>query len=147
MGNWRHAQLRGTLASRDIAAAEDFVSVDYERWHPLAYNPVSGPGLGSLGMWVAEEIHADGNLSERDYSDDSVVDTLRRLVEVAPSLVLKVHLGDDWESEICTSTITVFEGAVDLGEPEVRTVPGVSNSVAFRRLLAYLAGGYTTDDD
>lgn len=145
LGNWRRASLRGTLAAEDVEAAQAFVLVDYDndasqygKWHPLACS--TRPGLAGLGMWPSTEIRADGNLSERDYDDYAVANALRHLVRFAPSLELKVHLGDDWESETCVTTITVHACEVVIGEPEVATVPGIDDATLQRRLLDALGG-------
>ena len=140
MGNWCTVSLRGTLAKDDVAAVREFVTAkdDYSNFHCLTG---SIAGLAGLGMWPAEEIHADGNLAERNYDAESVAEVLREIVKIAPSLSLKVHCGGDYESTECVATVTAENGEVVVGKPEVETVSGVSEDVAHGRLLGILYGG------
>jgi hypothetical protein len=137
MGNWRTVSLRGTLAPEHLAAATEFITprTDYGDWHCLS----ASDGLCGLGHWIAERISCDGNLAERDYSVQDVADTLGALVDVAPSLELKVHCGGDYESETTVATITVHEGVVSIGEPEVLTV-GIDSDRTLGRLVRVLMG-------
>lgn len=139
MGNWMTVNLRGTLAAEDVAKATEFLTVndDWSNFGPLSYSP----GLCGLGEWAREVISANGNLSERDYSTDSVVDFLRGLVAVAPSLNLKVHCGGDYESKTCVATITVHDGDVSVGDPEVAQVGGADQDAVLGRLFKAMGGG------
>lgn len=138
MGDWMRVSLRGTIAPEDIPAAVAFLTPndDYSNWGPLTYTP----GLCSLGQWVTPEICMDGNLSERNYSVDEVAVAFRGLVAAAPSLTLKVHCGGPYESEECVATLTVADGEVSVGGPEVGTVPGVSDEVFQARVFGILGG-------
>lgn len=140
MGNWRTVNLRGTLAPDDVAKAEEFLDpgADYRHWTCLSFSN----GLAGLGWWAAEVINADGNLSERNYGVDDVAETLRELVKVAPSLVLKVHCGADYEDETCVATITVADGVVSVGEPEVMKVKGAGQDAMLGRLFKQMNGGH-----
>lgn len=124
MGNWRTVNITGTIAAADLPAAREFVNTgeDYGRFHPLCNYGFSICGLGD---WVREEVLACGNLSERDYSLEDVAQTLRWMVEVVPSLHLKVHCGGDWESVDCIATVTVADGGVTVGPPEVAQLGGM----------------------
>jgi hypothetical protein len=97
------------------------------------------PGLGGLGAWPAETVSRCGNLHERNYSVQDVARALEALVHVAPSMLLKVHCGGDWESEECVATISVGEGLVVVGKPERATVDAPSEGQVmgnfFRNLL------------
>lgn len=125
MGNWCTVNLRGSLAKEDVPKVIKFVTVlpDYSN-----FNCLSGSlqGLAGLGMWPAEEIHADGNLAERNYGEESVAETLREIVAIAPSLSLKVHCGGEYESTKCIATVTAENGVVLCGDPEVETVESIS---------------------
>lgn len=136
MGNWTTVNLRGTLAAEHLDAATEFVTpnADYSNFHCLSH----GTGLFGLGRWVAEEIHGDGNLAERDYDAEDVAETLRALVEVAPSLRLKVHVGGDYESLDCVATVTAQDGTVTVGPPERATLTALSEDVARGRLFGIL---------
>jgi hypothetical protein len=124
MGNWTTVSMRGTLAAEHVAAVREHITAkpDYSNFHCLTG---SIAGLAGLGMWAKEEIHADGNLAERDYGADSVAEVLRELVVIAPSLDLKVHVGGDYESTTTVATVTAKDGVVVIGPPEVDTVSGV----------------------
>lgn len=118
MGNWRTVNIIGKCEESDLSALRKAVDIagDWERFHPLCY---SGPSLCGLGNWPNNKISVIGNLAERDYDVDSVAACLADLVEVAPSLDLLVHCGDEYEATNCVATITVKEGAVTIGEPQI----------------------------
>lgn len=139
MGNWRTVNLRGQMAEADIEKANEFLNPgeDYRHWTCMSFSS----GLAGLGHWPAEVINADGNLSERDYSVDDVAETLRDLVKVAPSLELKVHCGGEYESEECLATVTVANGEVSIGAPEVPKVKAASMDSVMGRLFGHMHGG------
>jgi hypothetical protein len=87
----------------------------------LAFSSVH-PGLCGLGAWPAETMNRCGNLHERDYSVRDVATALEALVRIAPSMLLKVHCGGEYESQTCVATISVGEGLVVVGKPERETV-------------------------
>lgn len=140
MGNWTTVSLRGTLAAEHVDAVREFITVkdDYSNFHCLSG---SIAGLAGLGMWAKEEIHADGNLAERDYDTDSVASVLRDIVEIAPSLTLKVHVGGDYESTTVVATVTVKDGEVSVGSAEVAEISGVDETVLKGRLWDVIHGG------
>ena len=140
MGNWCTVSLRGTLAAEHVDAVREFVTAkdDWSNFHCLTG---SLAGLCGLGMWPAEEIHADGNLAERNYNADDVAEVLREIVKIAPSLDLKVHVGGEYESEECVATVTAKDGDVTVGPPEVAQVSGVDPMVMKGRLWNTLLGG------
>jgi hypothetical protein len=139
MGNWCTVSLRGTLAKSDVDAVREFVTCepDFSNFHCLTG---SISGLCGLGMWPAEEIHVDGNLAERNYDADSVADTLREIVKIAPSLSLKVHCGGEYEDKTCVATVTAHDGEVLVGDPEVETVSGISDDAFKGRLFGAILG-------
>jgi hypothetical protein len=143
MGNWRTVTIIGTIDPAEAQAARDFIDVGpveqgWDRFHCLAYY---GPSLCGLGQWIPEgggQFQAVGNLSERNYGVDDVRDVLIDLVAVAPSLELKVHCGGEYESEDCIATVTVHNGDVRVGDPEVDKVgQGMSELVAQRVDILY----------
>jgi hypothetical protein len=136
VGNWRTVNIVGTIAPPDLAAARGFVNTgeDYSRFHPLCNHGFSICGLGD---WVREDVLACGNLSERDYSIEDVAGTLRQMASVVPSLRLKVHCGGDYESTVCVATVTVAEGVVTVGAPEVAQLGGM-DALAKGRLAELL---------
>lgn len=100
------------------------------------------PGLAGLGDWVSSQVNACGNLAERDYTVADVATVLAELVQLAPSLRLKVHCGDDWESTTCIATITVGGGGVAVGPAEVESVEGAGDDLVTDRFAGYLTGLY-----
>jgi hypothetical protein len=130
MGNWRTVNVVGTMAAGDAVNLRrllDYGDYDYDCDHVprdaecLAFSTVH-PGLCGLGAWPAETMNRCGNLHERDYSVQDVAKALEALVRFAPSMLLKVHCGDEYESEQCVATISVGEGLVVVGKPERETV-------------------------
>ena len=142
MGNWRTVSIEGSIAPEHVAALKAAL-----RWDMDDLDAEPGPGplsfypsLGGLGPWPAPEVKAGGNLFERDYSVESVAEHIRHVVlPAAPSAALKVHCDDDWEDTTCIATITVADGQVTVGDPEVETVSGVG-SAQFQERLAQILG-------
>ena len=134
MGNWRTVNITGTIARQSEVDAlrkhldygnPGYENGDYSHFGPLSFN-TARPGLTGLGCWPALRIARRGNLAERDYSVKDVAETLRELVLIAPTMLLKVHCGGDYESDECVATISVGEGLVAIGKPEVETIKGPS---------------------
>ena len=134
MGNWRTVNLSGTMSAEDAAKLND--ALDYGECGGPRYRTVWGspyaclsfsstsPGLAGLGGWPAQNVDRCGNLAERDFSVEDVAGALRALVYYAPSMLLKIHCGGDWESQECVATISVGEGLVVVGKPERETIEG-----------------------
>ena len=133
MGNWRTVNIIGTVDKEEVNQLITACTPksDYSNFHPLSILR----GLCGLGCWVKEHINARGNLAERGYSVEIVAKTLKSLVKVAPSLNVKVHCGDNYESENCIATITVEDGKVSVGSPEVKFVSGASEDEVTGRLF------------
>ena len=139
MGNWRTVNITGTMTAEHAAHLRDLLDYgsysDNERWRrvwdaPYACLSFSSdhPSLCGIGDWPAEKISRCGNLAERDYTVQDVAEALEALVCEAPSMMLKVHCGGDWESSECVDTITVGEGLVAVGPPEQAEVSGPSDA-------------------
>ena len=139
MGNWRTVNIIGTCSDQDLPALQKAVDVgkDWEKFHCLCY---TGPSLAGLGMWAKTQINADGNLAERDFEVEDVASQLEKLVVIAPSLTIKVHCGDEWESPVCIATITVANGTVTVGAPEVERVDGLPEEQIELNLYKALLG-------
>jgi hypothetical protein len=144
MGNWKTVNITGTIPEAEIQPLRDWLGYSHddgdpgwEHFGPLSFNRES-PSLAGLNDWVRTTVFACGNLAERDYSTGNVAEELRRLLEIAPGMRLKVHCGGDWESGTCTATITVAEGHVTIGPPEAETVAPVSDEQAAGNLLRNL---------
>lgn len=134
MGNWRTCNIVGTMTADDAVKLREVLDwgdyVTGRRDVPLDAECLSfssaSPGLAGLGAWPAENISRCGNLHERDYSVQDVARALETLVRIAPSMMLKVHCGGEYESDECVATISVGEGLVVVGKPERETVDGPS---------------------
>jgi hypothetical protein len=134
MGNWRTVNVTGTMSAAGAAALRAWLGYTYEpgdaaldHFGPLSFS-LDSPSLCGLGDWPAEQVSRCGNLAERDYSVQDVADELRKLVHIAPSMLLKVHCGGEYESGECVATISVGEGVVAIGGPERETVDGPSEA-------------------
>ncbi len=145
MGNWRTVNMTGTIARQsEVDALREYLDYgrgggigDYEHFGPLSFSTTS-PGLCGLGNWPALQIARYGNLAERDYSVQDVAETLRELVLIAPTMLLKVHCGADWEADECIATISVGEGIVAIGKPEKETIDGPSEEQVRENLMQNL---------
>lgn len=135
MGNWRTVNVMGVMTAEHVAVLLDLLDYgdyhhgDQERYRRVWGSPyaclgfsLSRPGLAGLSAWPAEVMNCCGNLAERGYDVDDVRGALEALLPHAPSMLLKVHCGDEWESRTCIATVSVGEGLAVIGEPEVATV-------------------------
>lgn len=151
MGNWRTVNIAGEMSAEHASVLLDLLDYgDYgddegERWGRVWGAPYaclsfsrSRPGLCGLGAWPAAKMNRAGNLAERDYSVEDVAGALRALVPTAPSMLLKVHCGGDWESDECVATVSVGEGLVVVGKPEVATIDGPSEAQMHANLMRNL---------
>ena len=84
------------------------------------------------------KVSAIGNLAERDYTPQDVRDELEELLEIAPSMMLVVHCGGDWESDECVATIRTGEGLAVLLPPEVEKLMEIPEAQAYGNLMANL---------
>lgn len=145
MGDWMTVTIVGSIDPAEAEPARGFIDVGpmeagWKGFHCLCYY---GPSLCGLGQWIPAEggqIQAVGNLSERNYGTDDIAEVLTKLVELAPSLELKVHCGGPYESKDCTATVTAHEGKVTVGPPEVETVGEGIEALASGRMLDILTG-------
>lgn len=124
----------GTMTERDAARLRDYLGYSYgpgdpalARFGPLSFNRYQ-PSLCGIGAWPAPVIDAVGNLAERDYDPEDVADHLRELVTIAGSMLLQVHCGGDYESLVCVATVSVVEGVVAVGKPQVEQLKPISES-------------------
>jgi hypothetical protein len=139
MGNWRTVRIIGECGLRDVPALRDVTYIsdvmdDDKPWLALC----GGNGLCSLGDWASTKIDVGGNCFERDYSIEDIADHLRQIAAAAPSARLKVHCGDDWESETCIATVVLDDAGVRVEDPEVPEVEGVDGDQMIGRLHAQL---------
>ena len=143
MGNWRSISMSGTIAAAEVEPLRARLAYSYDRpdgfdnFGPLSFS-TERPSLCGIGCWPAAQVNAAGNLAERDYSPEDVRAELERLLEIAPSMILVVHCGGDWESEQCVATIRTGEGLAVLMPPEVEKVTGPSEAQVMGNLVANL---------
>jgi hypothetical protein len=140
VGNWRTVHIDGTCDEAQVAALKKACAYgdDYENFHCLSYH-ATRPSLCGLFDWPKTRIHSTGNLAERDFGVDDVVEQLQKLVAVAPSLRIKVHCGADWEEKHCIATVTVAGGQVTRGDPEIETLPEMDTSQMMGRMFMTMA--------
>lgn len=124
MGNWRSVEIVGTCG--DVAALKAAITVndDYSNFHCLS----DTRSLSGLGDWSGEQIHAKGNLAERDYTIEDVAEQLNELWKIVPSLDIKIHCGGDYEDKECINTILMRDGMVVIGEPEIEEISELSDA-------------------
>lgn len=145
MGNWRTVNVTGTMSAQHAAALLGLLDKgpDYdndgipEGAECLAFSRAR-PGLCGLGDWPAEHMNRTGNLSERDYTVEDVATALRVLVHYAPSMLLKVHCGGEYESLECVATVSVGEGLVATGKPEIENLDEIPSGQQLGNLLRNL---------
>jgi hypothetical protein len=123
VGNWRIVQIVGSCAVEDVPALVKEIMWDSRRERQPFYCLSHTGGLAGLPMWVGEAINAVGNLAERNYGPEDVATDLENLAQVAPSLLVKVHCGGDWESQDCIATVVLENGIVAVEEPEIVRIP------------------------
>ena len=144
MGNWRTVNIVGTMTATHAAALRrlldwgDYTNRDVPLDAECLSFSTTHPGLCGLGDWPAAVISRCGNLHERNYSVEDVATALRVLVQHAPTMLLKVHCGGEYESDECVATISVGEGLVVVGEPEVAKIEGPSLQQMHGNLLRNL---------
>lgn len=147
MGNWRTIHIEGTMSAEDAAKLRELLD---DVWRSDAENvdqitclsfDSKHPGLCGLGAWPSERMSRTGNLYERDYTVQDVADALTELVKVAPSMLLQVHCGDEYESEECVASVAVDEGVVAILEPAIAKIPEIPQEQVQYNLLANLFRG------
>lgn len=141
MGNWTTVHISGACSKDDLPALSKAVNAyknndDWSQFHCLC----NTGGLCGLGDWPGETISAIGNLAERDYGAKSVAEQLEELLKVAPSLTVKVHVGGDYESLNCAATVVCADGEVNVGKPEIETLPSIPEGQIQGNLMTALMG-------
>lgn len=112
----------------------------WDRFGPLSFDR-DQTSICGLGSWPAPAIDRVGNLAERNYDPENVADHLRELVTVAGSMLLKVHCGAEYESTRCVATVSVGEGVVAVGKPEVEQLKPLDEGQMTANLLRASFGG------
>lgn len=131
MGNWRTVHLQGSVERPEWYKLCAHLQEDYEspNWGCL-----HNGGLFGLQNWAKAnakdvgsrvEFGSYGNLGEQDYSPEDVADAVREIRDrVAPSLIVRIDCGGDYESLQCVATVIVGEdGEVSVIPPMVAALP------------------------
>ena len=140
MGNWRTVRIVGTCPPDQVEALREacryypYEEMKRREKQGMAFDEAMGAthclaisdGFGGLRDWPAEVMDVGGNLFERNFVVEDVAETLEKLSESAPGLSVKVHCGNDWESEICIATVKLNNGKATVGPPEVKSVQGIA---------------------
>jgi hypothetical protein len=136
MGNWKRVKIEGSCSAADVKTLRDALTMgkDYSNFHCLVHTG----GIAGLPNWAGETIDAVGNLAERGYDQDDIEEVLLEIAAVAPSLAVKVHVGDDNESDRCVATVVLSGQRVEIVEPEIETIPEMSQDQMHRNLLSQL---------
>jgi hypothetical protein len=134
MGDWRRVQIVGTCGAQDVPKLRAHLAKDFteDGWGCLH----SG-GICGLPNWGRENIDVIGNLGERDYTPQSVGEELARIVEaVAPSLNVRVYVGEEYEGDKCVATVSLGEDGAVVGPPEIENVPPISEDQLRASMMA-----------
>lgn len=127
MGNWRTVYITGVCPEDELKGLTDalYAGAGYENFGPLCW--MDTLGICGLGKWPAAKISRVGNLAERDYSVKQVAEHLTKVVELskATGLNIKIHCGDERESDKCIATIVCEGGKVEVKDPEIETIPDI----------------------
>jgi len=143
MGDWMSVQIIGDCAESEVRDLrhECDPGEDYKHFHCLSVTD----GLGGLGDWPAAKINARGNLAERNYTVESVAKTLLKLGAACPSLSLKVHCGGEYEDKTVVNTVTLKDGAVTVGPPEIEKIEELSEEEMRQRFFRAIVNARKID--
>jgi hypothetical protein len=136
MGDWRRVRVVGTCGDQDKYQLQRLLGVKFEddRWDCLC----RGGGLGLPDWGGKSEFDVIGNLAERGFDEESVVEHLTKLGKECPTLACRVHVGDHNEKDNCVATVTLVAGEAKVGKPEVEQIPRVSREQFKERMLDQL---------
>lgn len=136
MGNWTTVNISGTCSKEDLPALRNAINIgdDWDKFHCLC----NSGGLCGLGDWSGENINATGNLAERDYDQYDVAEELENLMNIAPSLKVKVHVGADYESIKCVATVNCADDVVTIDDPEIETLDSIPDNQIQANLMEAL---------
>ena len=137
MGNWRRVHIQGSCDYSEIQILKS--AITYNRNTLEGFHCLVNGGICGLPNWASESINAVGNLAERDYDEFDIEEALLEISVKVPSLSVKVHLGNDNESNDCVNTIILNNGSVEIKDPEVSKIPEISESqMAMQQKLIFL---------
>lgn len=138
MGNWRRVQIVGTCEEEDIEILRKAITWDQkslENFHCLMFTG----GVAGLPDWARDRIKVVGNLAERDYDMDDVVEALKDLHKIVPSLNVRVHCGGENEDEKCVATVELMKNQVTILTPQIKEIPEISANQMNSNLMGQLS--------
>ena len=126
MGNWRRVKIEGTCSAEDLPALKKAVNIgdDSEKFHCLC----NTGAIFGINDWTGTKIDAVGNLAESNYDIIDVIEQVKELAKVAPSLSIMVHIGGNYENKNCVATVVCENGEVSSGEPRIKEIPDIPES-------------------
>lgn len=97
------------------------IPLDEETLEPVIRRNVFGysDNLQGLGKWVKREINAVGQLNSKGADIEEIVESLKDILFVCPSINLIVHVGDESGTTNCVQTILVKNGEITIYPPKV----------------------------
>lgn len=138
MGDWMTVQVVGMCDASEVAALRSAASYDWETGKGF-YGPLAiGGGICALGEWPSKSMSITGNCAERGFTPASVAEHLELLAKAAPSLEVKVHCGEPYESSTVAKTVTLRGGKAVVGDPEIERLPDIDQDAMAGRLLKQL---------
>jgi hypothetical protein len=117
MGNWRRANIVGSVDEAEVDALREAIMYDRKTFE--GFGPLCNGGVCGLPVWAQPTFNATGNLAERNYDGESVLEHLVELAKVAPSLQCFVHIGGDHESDTCTETVVFADQRGRVIDPQI----------------------------
>lgn len=135
MGNWRRVWIEGTCDHKDVDALTQRLAAPFgdEKWGPLCNGGICG-----LPNFADTEFNVVGNLGERDFDENAVAYHLEELRGVAPSLKCVIHMGDDYESSNCASSVVCNEHGIYVTEAQVEEIPEITEDQMMQSFLKQL---------
>jgi len=97
-------------------------------------------GLCGLGNWIQHKPNAVGNLAERDYGVDDVKAEMEVIAKKWPKVELTIHCGDEYEDSKCIATLILKDGVVQECNPQVDTLPDMSQEMIEGRMRYAIYG-------
>jgi hypothetical protein len=137
MGNWRTVNLVGTLSTEDAKKVHDYLELNYQH---NDWNCLHNGGIYGLPNWGETIIDCVGNLAERNYDAEDILEELEKIAIFAPSLSIIVHCGGNYESNECVSSIVFNQGKGEIVEPlidKIGEIPSSQIGDNFKKQLNY----------
>lgn len=140
MENWRTVNIKGTIPTEHTTTMRQYFDTSFDRFENFNCLSITN-GLCSLGNWIRPNVNVIGNLSERDYDINDIVEVLEMIAKKWKGCQLTVHVGDEYESLKCASTIVLENNTVKVLAPQVKKLEKISEEEVQRKMLIGLLGG------